>query len=113
MSDLLRLRQGELDLPLDGGSDTLRASTTWDVAEDGRLSLKHGDSFIMWIEWEPGARVTSRSIQPFGAATTRPASPHYTDQMRLFVDHKLKPVHFWRDDLLAKASSRRTLTTTR
>lgn len=113
MSDLLRLRQGDLDLPLDGGSDTLRASTTWDVAEDGRLSLKHGDSFIMWIEWQPGARVTSRSIQPFGAATTRPASPHYTDQMRLFVDHKLKPVHFWRDDLLAKASSRRTLTSTR
>ncbi len=99
MSDLLRLRQGELDLPLDGGSDTLRASTTWDVDEDGRLSLKHGDSFIMWIEWAPGARVTSRSIQPFGAATTRPASPHYTDQMKLFVDHKLKPVHFWRESI--------------
>lgn len=113
MSDLLRLRQGDLDLPLDGGSDTLRASTTWDVAEDGRLSLKHGDSFIMWIEWQPGQRVASQSIQPFGAATTRPASPHYTDQMQLFVDHKLKPVHFWRDDLLAKASSRRTVTNAR
>jgi acyl-homoserine-lactone acylase len=112
MSDLLRLRQGELDLPLDGGSDTLRASTTWDVAKDGRLSLKHGDSFIMWIEWAPGARVTSRSIQPFGAATTRPASPHYTDQMKLFVDHKLKPVHFWREDVVARATSRRTLSTT-
>ncbi|WP_086607881.1 acylase [Erythrobacter donghaensis] len=112
MGELLRLRQGDVDLPLDGGSDTLRASTTWDVAEDGRLSLKHGDSFIMWIEWSPGQKVVSRSIQPFGAATTRPASPHYTDQMRLFVDHKLKPVHFWRDDLLAKASSRRTVTTT-
>lgn len=110
MGDLLRLRQGELDLPLDGGSDTLRASTTWDVAEDGRLSLKHGDSFIMWIEWAPGARVSSRSVQPFGAASTRPASRHYTDQMQLFVDHKLKPVHFWRDDLLANASSRRTVT---
>ena len=112
MSDLLRLRQGDLDLPLDGGSDTLRASTTWDVAEDGRLSLKHGDSFIMWIEWAPGARVTSRSIQPFGAATTRPASPHYTDQMKLFVEHKLKPVHFWRDDVVARATSRRTVSTT-
>jgi acyl-homoserine-lactone acylase len=113
MSDLLRLRQGEVDLPLDGGSDTLRASTTWDVAEDGRLSLKHGDSFIMWIEWQPGERVSSQSIQPFGAATTRPRSPHYTDQMRLFVDHKLKPVHFWRDELLAKASSRRAVTNAR
>lgn len=110
MGELLRLRQGGLDLPLDGGSDTLRASTTWDVAEDGRLSLKHGDSFIMWIEWQPGQRVTSRSVQPFGASTTRPRSPHYTDQMRLFVDHRLKPVYFWRDDLLAKASSRRTVT---
>jgi acyl-homoserine-lactone acylase len=113
MGELLRLRQGGLDLPLDGGSDTLRASTTWDVAEDGRLSLKHGDSFIMWIEWQPGERVFSRSIQPFGAATTRPGSKHYTDQMTLFVDHRLKPVYFWRDDVLAKASARRVVTTTR
>ena len=110
MSDLLRLRQGGLDLPLDGGSDTLRASTTWDVDEDGRLSLKHGDSFIQWVEWQPGKRVFSRSIQPFGSASTRPQSRHYTDQMRLFVEHKLKPVWFWRDDVLANASKRTTIT---
>ncbi|MBU7579660.1 MAG: acylase [Porphyrobacter sp.] len=113
LGDLVRLRQGDKDLPVDGGSDTLRAATTWDVAEDGRLSLKHGDSFIMWIEWQPGQRVTSRSVQPFGAASTRPRSPHYTDQMKLFVEHKLKPVHFWRDDLLAQASSRKIVTTAR
>lgn len=107
MGDLLRLRQGGIDLPLDGGSDTLRASTTWNVDPDGRLSLKHGDSFIMWIEWQPGQRVASRSVQPFGAASTRPRSAHYTDQMKLFVEHRLKPVHFWRDDLLANASTQR------
>jgi acyl-homoserine-lactone acylase len=33
--------------------------------------------------------------------------------MRLFVDHKLKPVYFWRDDLLANASSRQTVTSAR
>jgi acyl-homoserine-lactone acylase len=113
MSDLLRLRQGGLDLPLDGGSDTLRASTTWDVDDDGRLSLKHGDSFIQWVEWQPGRRVFSRSIQPFGSATTRPKSKHYNDQMRLFVEHKLKPVHFWRDDVLANASDRISVTNAR
>ncbi|MFM7349895.1 MAG: acylase [Erythrobacter sp.] len=107
LGDLVRLRQGKVDLPMDGGSDSLRAATSWDVADDGRLSIKHGDSFIMWIEWAPGQRVTSRSIQPFGAATTRPQSAHYTDQMKLFVEHRLKPVHFWRDDLLANASNRR------
>ena len=110
ISDLVRLRQGDVDLPLDGGSDTLRAATTWRVEDDGRLSLVHGDSFIQWVEWPaPGneeERVTSRSIQPFGAATTRPDSPHYTDQMQLYVDHKLKPVHFWRDDVEANAKQR-------
>ncbi|MFN4019504.1 MAG: acylase [Erythrobacter sp.] len=106
MAALLRLRQGGLDLPLDGGSDTLRAATTWDVDEDGRLSLKHGDSFIQWVEWQPGKRVFSRSVQPFGSASTRPHSKHYNDQMRLFVEHKLKPVHFWREDVRAHATYR-------
>ncbi|WP_428027227.1 acylase [Altererythrobacter sp.] len=110
MSDVLRLRQGpgrySVDLPLDGGSDTLRASTSWDVDEDGRLNVKHGDSFIMWVEWHEGEPVQSHSIQPFGAAVTRPDSPHYTDQSRLFAEHKLKPVHFWRKDVLANAKRR-------
>lgn len=113
MSDLLRLRQGEIDLPLDGGSDTLRASTLWDVDEDGRLSVRHGDSFLMFMEWPRGERVRSQSIQPFGAATTRPDSPHYTDQASLFVRHLLKPVAFWRDEVEARAVSRQTVTTQR
>ncbi len=110
MSDLLRLRQGtgdnRTDLPLDGGSDTLRASTLWDVDDDGRLSVRHGDSFLMFMEWEPGKRVRSQSIQPYGAAITRPQSPHFADQAALFVRHQLKPVHFWSEDVLANARSR-------
>lgn len=110
MSELLRLRRvansRASDLPLDGGSDTLRASTTWDVAKDGRLAVKHGDSYILWAEWLPGQPVRSRSIQPFGAATTRPGSPHYSDQATLFVQHRFKPVHFWRRDVLANATRR-------
>ncbi len=94
MMDVLRMRQGKVDLPVDGGNDTIRASTLWDVDDDGRLSVRHGDSFIMFIEWAKDGKVHSRSIQPFGAATTRPESPHYTDQMQLFVDKKLKPVWF-------------------
>ncbi len=111
MSDLLRLRQGtkspySVDLPLDGGSDTLRASTTWRYEDDGRISIIHGDSFIQFVEWEPGKRVRSESVQPFGSAVTRPGSPHYTDQSQLFVDHKLKPAYFWRDDVLKSAKRR-------
>ena len=113
MSEVLRLRRGPgphgVDLPLDGGSDTLRASTSWDVADDGRLAVKHGDSFILWAEWLPGRRVRSRSIQPYGAATTRPGSVHYTDQSTLFVQHRFKRVHFWREDVLANTARRTTV----
>ena len=94
LGTILRLRQGKVDLPLDGGPEVLRAASTWDEAADGRLAVKHGDSFVMWMAWDRQGRVHSRSIQPFGAATTRPASPHYVDQAPLFAGHRNKPVWF-------------------
>ncbi|WP_066480260.1 MULTISPECIES: acylase [unclassified Sphingomonas] len=94
LGEVLRLRQGNVDLPLDGGPDVLRAMALWDVADDGRLAVRHGDSFLMFTEWAPDGKVRSESIQPFGAATTRPASPHYVDQAPLFVSRKTKPVWF-------------------
>jgi acyl-homoserine-lactone acylase len=106
MNQLLRLKQGKVDLPMDGGSDTLRAATAWDVMEDGRLSLRHGDSFLMFIEWPANGSVRSQSVQPFGSATTRPRSPHFTDQMEMYVRHALKPVHFNRTDVLENAIRR-------
>ena len=107
LGTVLRLRQGKVDLPMDGGSDTLRAATLWDVDEkDGRFAVRHGDSFIQFVEWDDQGNVTSRSIQPFGAATTRPDSPHYADQAKLFVEHKTKPVYFTREALMPHAKRR-------
>lgn len=99
LGTVLRLRQGKVDLPLDGGPDVLRAMALWDEGPHGHLLAKHGDSFIMFAEWDPKGRVHSWSIEPFGAATTRPRSPHYADQAPLFVHHELKPVRFTRAEL--------------
>ena len=96
---MLRLRQGKTDLPLDGAPEVLRAASLWDEAPDGRLAVKNGDSFLMFMAWDRQGRVSSRSVQPFGAATTRPASAHYTDQAPLFVAHRTKPVWFTRAQL--------------
>ena len=104
--EMQRLRRGTVDLPMDGGTDTLRATTSWDkevLARDGHGRVKHGDSFIMLINWDKAGKVSSRSIVPYGSATTRPESPHYTDQMQMFVDRKFKAVHFERADLIANA----------
>ena len=109
LGTVLRLRHGEgasyIDLPLDGGNDTVRASTLWDEEPDGRLKVRHGDSFIMFVTWDRDGRVRSESIQPFGSATTRPDSPHYNDQAPLFVRHQLKPVLF--DPAALRASGAR------
>jgi acyl-homoserine-lactone acylase len=105
MGTVLRLRHGEgasaVDLPLDGGNDTLRASTLWHVDPDGRYRVRHGDSFLMFVRWDRDGTVRSDSIQPFGAATTRTASRYHTDQAQLFVQHRTKPVLFDRAAFLA------------
>ncbi|HMT40647.1 acylase [Sphingorhabdus sp.] len=99
LGDIQRLRRGKVDLPLLGGTDTLRATTMWDGEQpDGKMRVRHGDSFIMLMRWDKAGQVVSESIQPYGAATNRPDSPHYTDQMKLYVAGKFKPVHFeWAD----------------
>ncbi len=99
LADIQRLRRGKVDLPMLGGTDTLRATTMWDADQaDGKMRVRHGDSFIMLMRWDKAGNVISESIQPYGAATTRPESPHYTDQMKLFVAGKYKPVYFeWAD----------------
>ena len=98
--EMQRLRRGKVDLPNDGGTDALRATSIWDKDQaDHKGRVKHGDSFIMLVTWDKAGAVSSRSIQPYGAATTRPASKHYTDQMQMFVDHKFKDVWFTRNAL--------------
>ena len=99
LGQVLRLRRGSVDLPLDGGPEVLRAASTWDESKDGHFVVNHGDSFVMFIGWDPQGHVHSRSIQPYGAATTRPASLHYADQAPLFARHQTKPVWFTRDQL--------------
>jgi acyl-homoserine-lactone acylase len=98
LGDVQRLIRGKVNLPANGGTDTLRAATIWEPQDNGQMRVRHGDSFIMLTSWDKTGKLTSQSIQPYGSATNRPDSPHYTDQMQLFLDRKFKPVHFeWAD----------------
>ncbi len=55
MAALQRPRQGQahVDLHPRRRQRPLRAASNWDIADDGRLSVKHGDSFLMFVEWGP------------------------------------------------------------
>ncbi len=94
LGDVQRLIRGKVNLPAKGGTDALRAATVWEPQDNGQMRVRHGDSFIMLTSWDKDGKLWSQSIQPYGSATNRPDSPHYTDQMQMFLDRKFKPVHF-------------------
>ena len=93
LGEFQRLRRGKVDLPVCGGPETLRA-IIGEMAPDGRRVANNGDGFIMLIEWAPDGTVSSRSVHQFGAATTRPQSPHYADQSPLFAREAWKTGSF-------------------
>ena len=64
----------------------------------------------MLIEWSKDGTLRSRSIQPYGAATTRPNSAHYADQAPLFVSRQFKPVWFTRAEVAQHAKSKTVVT---
>jgi acyl-homoserine lactone acylase PvdQ len=60
---------------------------------DARIAADAGDGLMFFVEFDE-AGVSSRSLHQYGSATSRPKSPHYADQVPLFVSHETKPVWF-------------------
>ncbi len=99
-SEMMRLRRGDLDLPLDGGPDCLRAIDPL-LDEDGRFRAVNGDCYYLMVEWMPDGTLVSQSIHQFGAATVDRGSPHYADQAPLFARYELKPVWLSEEEVRA------------
>ena len=93
-----RIRRGDVDLPLRGGPDTLRAIYGHHenfVANKGLLAVA-GDTHIMIADWDLDGRLHLDSIHQFGAATLDENSPHFADQVPLFArgEYKAMPMTF-------------------
>ena len=89
--EVMRLRRGSVDVPLDGGPDTLRAIEG--VAQpDGTYTANDGDGYFAMVEWLPDGTMKSESIHQYGSATVDTESKHYADQAVMFAEKKMKPV---------------------
>ena len=86
LGEVLRLRRGNVDLPLEGAPDVLRA-LRWREDPDGRLSADFGDGFMMVMDWAPGGSLTTRVIHQWGASE-HPDSPHYNDQSGMYAHYQ-------------------------
>ena len=94
-----RLLRGKTDLPLGGGPDVLRAIYGL-PEEDGRLKAVAGDGLVVYTAWDKNGKQSGGMVHNFGAASTRPASPHYDDQAPLYAAEQFRPVALTRQDLL-------------
>nr|MCU0980556.1 penicillin acylase family protein [Pirellulaceae bacterium] len=96
---VLRLRRGDLDLPLDGdvgffgGVECLRATGTQTKDKTGRFVFDGGQVIPTVVELTDPIQVWS--IVPYGQSR-RPESRHYADQAHLYSEGRMRPAwHTW------------------
>ena len=94
--DVNRLVRGDLDIPIGGGADVLRAIYPAEIGDDGVLRANAGDTWIALVAWDPSGRQSAKVIHQYGAATLDTGSKHYADQAPMFAEEK------WRDALLSR-----------
>jgi len=102
LGQLQRHSRGDVDLPISGIRDVI-ATMTSKPTKDGRLRAFQGESYIMLAQYDQEG-VTIETINAYGASAN-PDSPHYTDQMRMFVNQQLKPMTLDRDQVYKNAAS--------
>lgn len=105
-----RLVRGDIDIPIDGAPDVMRAIYPAGFGEDGRLIASGGDTWIALVEWGPDGKMRADLIHQFGSATSMPSSPHYSDQAEMFAAHKWR--HALRDRAEIEKHAKRNYTPT-
>ena len=101
-----RLIRGDVNVPIDGGPDILRAIYSFGLEQNEPAYATHGDTWMALVEWDKNGQISADVLHQFGSATLDKSSPHYADQAQLFADKK------WRKALLnineIRASSERS-----
>ena len=87
LGELQRHTRGNIDLPVSGLTDMIAPSYVVDD-DGGRFRVVSGESYIMLTRYSKKG-VEIETVIPYGNSND-PSSPHFTDQMQLYVDKRLK-----------------------
>jgi acyl-homoserine-lactone acylase len=91
MGDIHRLRRGKVDMPAIGFPDMLCVSYPKQQA-DGKFTPDFGDTFVQFVVFGKNGVECMESLLPFGASC-KDNSPHLTDQMGPFTQHRPKTLY--------------------
>jgi acyl-homoserine-lactone acylase len=89
LGEYQKLVRGNKEVALPGIPDVISAMRSG-VFKNGKVKGEQGESYIELVSFTPqGPEI--ESVNCYGASN-RPNSPHYADQMELFVQQKTKPM---------------------
>jgi len=102
LGEVEKLVRGDTELPMWGFPDVLTAAFSVPY-KDGMRKVTGGDAYICFVRYpKDGGLPKIESINTFGASMD-PASPHYKDQMKMFLSQQLKPMTLDKQEVLQKA----------
>ena len=87
--DVNRHVRGDLNIPVAGGPDTLRAIYGMGMEKDGYLTNVAGDGLYYQVSWDAQGDLKVRGVHQYGAATIDENSPHYADQAEDYANEIL------------------------
>ncbi len=90
LGDYQKLIRGDKEYPVGGLTDVIAAMNTNYMGE-GKVRASTGESYIMMIRYPKEGLPIIETVNVFGASS-KPDSPHYLDQVDLFLNQKRKPM---------------------
>ncbi|GAB4183233.1 MAG: acylase [Thermoflexibacter sp.] len=100
LGEIQRHVRGDKDLPTSGLKDVLAAMSSKPY-KNGKFRTDSGESYINLVQFSPDG-VEIETVNAYGASNKK-TSPHYTDQMEMFVNQKLKPMTLDKEKVLKEA----------
>lgn len=94
--ELHRLRRGNVDLPCDGGLDSLVPNGGRLNEADGKTTVQFGSSFRSVVELASDGNPNIWACLPWGNSDD-PASPHFADQLPLAARREYRQVPWTRE----------------
>ena len=103
LGDVQKIVRGDDVRPAWGLPDVLTAEGTA-LYKNGMRKIVTGDAYICFVRYPKKGLPIIESVNIFGASN-HPTSPHYKDQMTMFLNHQTKPMTLDKQEVLKHAES--------
>lgn len=101
LGDIQKLVRGDKEYPAPGLPDLL--APEWGVAwKDGKRKITGGDAYVAMVRFPKTGLPIIETVNTYGASSKK-GSPHFDDQVSLFLKQELKPMTLGKAKVLAEA----------